>query len=104
MATAALQSIVKYSNELLRSSEFKDYDNAHNGLQVSNDGKVSKIIAAVDASLATVRLAVAERADLMVVHHGLFWNPSYPWVGPKYELLKELIVNNLAVYSSHLPL
>ena len=40
----------------------------------------------------------------MIVHHGLFWGPSYPWTGKKYELLRLLVENNLAVYSSHLPL
>jgi dinuclear metal center YbgI/SA1388 family protein len=42
--------------------------------------------------------------DLLIVHHGLFWSPSHPWTGKKYELLQLLIKNNLAVYSSHLPL
>jgi dinuclear metal center YbgI/SA1388 family protein len=38
------------------------------------------------------------------VHHGLFWSPAHPWTGKKHELLRLLIGNNLAVYSSHLPL
>jgi dinuclear metal center YbgI/SA1388 family protein len=58
----------------------------------------------VDASLATVELAVAARADLLIVHHGLFWTPRQPWTGKNYALLKLLMANNLAVYSSHLPL
>ena len=75
-----------------------------NGLQVENHGRVTRIAAAVDASLATVKLAIATGADLMIVHHGLFWSPSHPWTGKKYELLRLLLENNLAVYSSHLPL
>ena len=63
-----------------------------------------RIAATVDASLATVRLAIAAGADLLIVHHGLFWGPSHPWTGKKYELLRRLVENNLAVYSSHLPL
>ena len=58
----------------------------------------------MDASLATVKLAIAAKADLLIVHHGLFWSPSHPWTGRKYELLQLLVENNLAVYSSHLPL
>jgi dinuclear metal center YbgI/SA1388 family protein len=65
---------------------------------------VTRIAAAVDASHATVRLAVNAGVDLMIVHHGLFWSPGHPWTGKKYELLRLLIDNNLAVYSSHLPL
>jgi dinuclear metal center YbgI/SA1388 family protein len=75
-----------------------------NGLQVENRGRVTRIAAAVDASLATVRLAVAAGADLLLVHHGLFWSPSQPWTGPRYQLLRALLDHNLAVYSSHLPL
>ncbi len=81
-----------------------DYDGAANGLQVENSGAVTRIAATVDASLATVKMAVAARADLLIVHHGLFWSKTHPWTGKKYELLKLLLENNLAVYSSHLPL
>jgi dinuclear metal center YbgI/SA1388 family protein len=58
----------------------------------------------VDASVATVTLAAAAGADLLVVHHGLFWSETQPWTGKRYELLRLLVENNLAVYSSHLPL
>jgi dinuclear metal center YbgI/SA1388 family protein len=51
-----------------------------------------------------VELAIAARADLLLVHHGLFWGPAHPWTGRKYALLRRLLENNLAVYSSHLPL
>ncbi len=89
---------------MLRTREVKDYDGAVNGLQVENRGKVSRIAAAVDATQATVRLAIEQGADLLVVHHGLFWGPSHPWIGKRYELIRTLVENNLAVYSSHLPL
>jgi len=65
---------------------------------------VTRIAAAVDASLATVKLAVAAQADLLIVHHGLFWSSRQPWTGKNYGLLRLLVENNLAVYSSHLPL
>src|SRR6266540_4793045 len=71
---------------------------------MENGGAVTRIAAVVDASLATVKLAVAAKADLLIVHHGLFWSPSHPWTGKRYELLRLLVENNLAVYSSHLPL
>jgi len=104
MPTARLAEIVKYCDRLLRNAEFNDWDGAVNGLQVENRGTVTRIAAAVDASLATVKLAAAARADLLIVHHGLFWNPSHPWTGARYSLLRLLLENNLAVYSSHLPL
>ena len=105
MPKVPLTKIVSHCDHLLRTAAIGDYDGAVNGLQVENvSGRVTKIAATVDASLATVKLAIAAKADLLIVHHGLFWSPSYPWTGKKFELLQRLIENNLAVYSSHLPL
>jgi dinuclear metal center YbgI/SA1388 family protein len=104
MPKVSLNTVVKQCDRLLRTKEIGDYDGAANGLQVENRGTVSRIAATVDASLATIKLAIAAKADLLVVHHGLFWSPSHPWTGKKYALLQLLIENNLAVYSSHLPL
>lgn len=104
MATASLATVVGYCERLLRPGDFRDYENAENGLQVENRGTVSRLAAAVDASHATVKLAIAARADFLVVHHGLFWSRRHPWTGRHYQLLRLLLDNNLAVYSSHLPL
>ncbi len=104
MSKVSLAAIVKHCDRILRTREIGDYDGAANGLQVENSGAVTRLAAAVDASLATVKLAIAARADLLIVHHGLFWSPSHPWTGKKYELLQRLIESNLAIYSSHLPL
>jgi dinuclear metal center YbgI/SA1388 family protein len=104
MPIVPLAAIVKHCDRLLRTDAIGDYDGAANGSQVENRGGVTRIAAAVDASLATLKLAIAAKADLLIVHHGLFWSPSHPWTGKKYELLRLLIENNLAIYSSHLPL
>jgi len=104
MSKASLSAIVGYCDKSLRTAEVQDYEGAVNGLQVENRGTVTRIAAAVDASLATVRLATEARADLLLVHHGLFWSPSHPWTGKRLELIRMLLEHNLAVYSSHLPL
>ena len=104
MPKTSLATLVKHCDKILRTKEIGDYDGAVNGLQVQNRGTVTRIAATVDASLATVKLAIAAKADLLIVHHGLFWSPSHPWTGRRYELLQLLVENNLAVYSSHLPL
>ena len=104
MPNASLATIVEYCDRRLRVAQINDFDGAANGLQVENRGRVTRLAAAVDASLATVKLAIAARADLLIVHHGLFWSPSHPWTGKRRELLGLLIENDLAVYSSHLPL
>jgi dinuclear metal center YbgI/SA1388 family protein len=104
MAKTSLSKIVSYCDRLLHTTEVQDYEGAVNGLQVDNSGRVARIAAAVDASLATVKLAVRASANLLVVHHGLFWGASHPWTGKRYELLRALLEGDLAVYSSHLPL
>src|SRR5262245_55613971 len=104
MANVALSKIVQHCDRLLRTDQIADYDGAVNGLQVENHGTVTRIAATVDASLATVRRAIAVRADLLIVHHGLFWGQTHPWTKKGYELLRLLIEKDLAIYSSHLPL
>jgi dinuclear metal center YbgI/SA1388 family protein len=104
MSRIALTAIVRYCDKLLRTGQVQDYENAVNGLQVENSGTVTRIAAAVDGSLATVKLAAAAGANMMVVHHGLFWGPSHPWTGKRHDLLRLLLDHNIAVYSSHLPL
>jgi dinuclear metal center YbgI/SA1388 family protein len=104
MSRTSLRTIVRYCDQTLRTADVQDYEQAVNGLQVENDGTVRRIAAAVDASQATVRLAADTGADLLLVHHGLFWAPAYPWTGKRYELIRFLVRHNLAVYSSHLPL
>jgi len=104
MPKVSLIDIVADCDRNLRTAKIKDYDGAVNGLQVENSGSVTRIAATVDASLATVELAIAAKADLLIVHHGLFWSSRQPWTGKNYELLRLLVENNLAIYSSHLPL
>ena len=83
--------LARYCDRFLRVAEIRDYDRASNGLQVENRGPVSRLAAAVDASLATVRLAIKARANFLLVHHGLFWGPTHPWTGKRYELLRLLL-------------
>jgi len=104
MPKAPLPAIVRACDRLLQPARFQDWEGAHNGLQVENRGHVSRLAAAVDATLTTVRLAIEARADLLLVHHGLFWSPRLPWTGRQYELMRLLLDHDVAVYSSHLPL
>jgi dinuclear metal center YbgI/SA1388 family protein len=104
MSKDSLAAVVRHCDRLLRTQQVHDYDGAVNGLQVENRGTITRIAAAVDGSLATVRLAVRAKADLLLVHHGLFWSPTHPWTGVRRELQRCLLDNNLAVYSAHLPL
>ncbi len=104
MPKIALATVVAHCDRILRPREIEDFPGAVNGLQVEKRGAVGRIAAAVDASPATIKLAIAAGANLLIVHHGLFWKVRQPWTGKNYELLRLLTENNLAVYSSHLPL
>ena len=104
MPKASLRQIVAHCDQLLRTPDINDYDGAVNGLQVENRGSISGIAAAVDASPATIRKAIEDGANLLLAHHGLFWSKRQPWTGKHYALLRLLLENDVAVYSSHLPL
>jgi dinuclear metal center YbgI/SA1388 family protein len=97
-----LADIVAYADEFLRIREVADERNAVNGLQVENKGLVSGLVAAVDASLATIE-QVPESA-LLVVHHGLLWDGNVPVTGRRFRRLSTLIENDVALYSAHIPL
>lgn len=102
MTTTAL--IVQYLDDLLDTSSVPDFPNALNGLQLANGGSVHRIAAAVDFSLRTVTAAAETGADLLIVHHGMFWSGLQPIRGTGFERLKTLITRDMAVYASHLPL
>jgi len=91
-------------DEVLGTGSVPDYPNALNGLQVANRGPIRKVAAAVDVSLRTIQGAVAADANLLIVHHGLFWSGVQHLVGGRYERLRLLIEHDIAVYSAHLPL
>ncbi len=99
-----LDHLVAYCDHRTRRNAFKDFPGAVNGLQVANDGRVTKIGAAVDAGLAPFEQAVERGIDFLLVHHGLFWGGVQPLTGPVYGRFAALVRGNCAVYSSHLPL
>src|SRR5574344_2368441 len=100
----ALKKIVDYCQSTLRIAEFEDWAEAMNGLQVENSGTVTRITASVDASFNTIRMARECGADLMLVHHGFFWGGMRPWVNRRYEMLRDLVEGDIAIFSCHLPL
>ncbi|MBC8089412.1 MAG: Nif3-like dinuclear metal center hexameric protein [Phycisphaerae bacterium] len=100
----ALTAIVDALDRELRTRDVPDSSVALNGLQVANSGNVTSIAVAVDASLASIRAAAGCGADLLIVHHGLFWAGTQPLVGKNYERVHTLITNNIALYSTHIPL
>ena len=100
----AIGEIARELDALLRVSEIPDYGPALNGLQLENRSPLRKVAAAVDFSRRTVDGAIAAGANLLVVHHGMFWSGLNPLRGATYARLRLLIEHDVAVYSAHLPL
>jgi dinuclear metal center YbgI/SA1388 family protein len=81
-----------------------DWDNALNGLQIENSGRVTRIGAAVDVSTRVLTEAQRRNVDLLIVHHGLFWPGLQPIRGALRQKLRVAFENDIALYSAHLPL
>ena len=86
-------------------SDFEDADVSMNGLQVGNpDTEVVKVAFAVDACQKSIDAAVKEKANVLFVHHGLFWGKPIAVTGAHYKRIKTLIDNNICLIACHLPL
>ena len=104
MKSISLRDLAEYLDDYLALSEVPDAPGALNGLQVESSGAVGRIAAAVDACQATIDAAVSSGANLLLVHHGLFWGDPQPVTGRQWRRLSKLLAHDLAVYSAHLPL
>jgi dinuclear metal center YbgI/SA1388 family protein len=101
---ASLSEIVSYIDGFLRIRDGGDWDNALNGLQIENSGRVTRIGAAVDGSTRVLTEAQKRDVDFLIVHHGLFWPGLQPVRGALRRQLRIAFENDLALYSAHLPL
>jgi dinuclear metal center YbgI/SA1388 family protein len=104
VSVTPLEKITAYLDALLAVGTTPDYPPALNGLQVGHRGPVTRVAAAVDCSLRTISAAAAEGANLLLVHHGLFWGGLQPLVGAHETRVRALFAADLALYSAHLPL
>jgi dinuclear metal center YbgI/SA1388 family protein len=99
-----LAAIADHLDAILGTDTLPDYPGAFNGVQLENSAPISAIAAAVDVSRRTIDAVLERGANLLLVHHGLFWGGAVPITGMVYNRLRALIANDVAVYSSHLPL
>jgi dinuclear metal center YbgI/SA1388 family protein len=98
-----LRELVSYLDDYLQVSRYADSSN--NGLQVqpaSDD--ITRIAFAVDACRASIEGALAEQAQLLITHHGLFWSQHIQLTGSHFERVKALICAGCGLYASHIPL
>lgn len=99
-----LQHITNLLDTTLRIREIKDASVALNGLQVENNGQVTKVALAVDGSQKTIEDAIAAGADMLILHHGIYWCGLRPMTGWFKKKIETCLQHNLAVYGAHLPL
>ena len=100
---AQLKEIIQWCDETLNTHEFKDY--APNGLQIEGRSDVQKILCAVTASQEAIEAAIAQNADILLVHHGYFWKGEpYPITGMRGKRIKSLIQHDISLVGYHLPL
>jgi dinuclear metal center YbgI/SA1388 family protein len=101
---ASLSEVLSYTDRFLRIREVGDWDNALNGLQIENSGRVTRLAAAVDVSTRVLTEAAKKKVDLLIVHHGLFWAGLQPVRSALRRQLQLAFENDISLYSAHLPL
>jgi len=96
--------LFQFLDEYLDHGGFEDYPTALNGLQVQGPEAIRRVAVAVDGTAETIRSAIADGADLLLVHHGIFWDGFGPVTGRRHTRVATAITGGLAIYASHLPL
>lgn len=98
-----LDKVTGFLEETLNLESFAG-DASMNGLQVEASGEVRKVALAVDACSESIGRAVRRKADLLIVHHGLFWGGMSPITGIMATRVKALLDGNVSLFATHLPL
>lgn len=95
--------LVAYLDDYLQIRAIPDY--GPQGLQVEAEAEVvTKIALAVDTSPATITAAAEWGANMLLVHHGLFWGGTQPIAGPLGRRVRLLLKHNMHLYAAHLAL
>src|SRR3954451_17399678 len=100
---ASLYTIVEHLDALLDPGMYDDY--GPNGIQVPGREAVETVVTGVSANAELFTRARDESADLVLVHHGLFWaGPPRPLDGASKRRLQLLFDADIALAAYHLPL
>jgi len=95
--------ILAYADELLEAHRFREFGRP--GLQVQGAEQVTKIACGVSASLELFERAAASGAQLLLVHHGLFWRNEPLVIDRRLRgRLEALFRANMTLAAYHLPL
>jgi dinuclear metal center YbgI/SA1388 family protein len=100
---ARRDEIVAHLDELLEIHSFTDY--GPNGLQVPGADEVSLVVTGVSAQRELFGRAAEAGAELVLCHHGLFWDFHPRAIGPGMkQRLKVLFDADISLAAYHLPL
>jgi len=100
---ASRDQIIGFSDQLLEIDSFEDY--CPNGLQVPGGVEVSKLATAVSANLETIERAISAGGQLVLCHHGLFWDSQERALTvPMAARLRALLGADVSLAGYHLPL
>ena len=97
-------ALVSWLDSYLETTRFASLDISLNGLQVEGQDEVTKVAVAVDSSMSTFEQAAEVGADMLIVHHGLFWGKPLALTGAHARRVKFLLDRGISLYASHLPL
>ncbi len=95
-------ALVTYLDDYLSCRGTADYSD--NGLQVEGSDDVTRLAFAVDACQETIERAIVAGAQMLIVHHGLFWGKVLRVVGPHRRRVQALLDGGCSLYAAHLPL
>ncbi|MBO5137166.1 MAG: Nif3-like dinuclear metal center hexameric protein [Spirochaetaceae bacterium] len=102
-----LMQLDEYFRSFLDFESFAT-DYSLNGIQVENSNPfekpIERVAFAVDACTETIARAAKAKADLLFVHHGLFWGQCQRITGSHYQRIKAMVNQDIALYACHLPL
>ncbi|MCB0044884.1 MAG: Nif3-like dinuclear metal center hexameric protein [Caldilineaceae bacterium] len=94
--------LVDYLNDYLGIGKIKDY--GPQGLQIEGRDDVQRIVGTVDAQLPCVEAAIDRSADMLLVHHGIFWGPPKRIAGSYGRLVRAYLESGVNLYAAHLAL
>lgn len=95
-------TLIRWLNEYLNVPGIQDL--SLNGLQIEGTDVIRRVAASVDSSAKTIQHAADAGADLLLVHHGLFWGKALPITGPHRTRVRTALMADLNLYAAHLPL
>lgn len=100
-----LKDFDRWIRSFLNLEEMASVDSSKNGLQVDRQNQsLTKVAFAVDACMETFRISVEQQADLLFVHHGLYWGREQVLIDTHYKRIRYLMTQDLGLYAVHLPL